>query len=127
MRPLAAALGLIGTVVALTGVWAHIVNWLVLLGVVVPPIGAVLIVDYVLTRRREPERARVRPIAFAAWGIGAVAAGLAHYHLPGSVGRGDRIRHRRRRARRSHRTTAGRGAHARAVVCRRLRRRGEFR
>ncbi|WP_433672695.1 purine-cytosine permease family protein [Nocardia sp. CA-136227] len=85
MRPLAVALGLIGTVVALTGVWTHIVNWLVLLGVVVPPIGAVLIVDHLLARRREVARAGVRPIAFAAWGIGAVAAWLAHDHLPGSV------------------------------------------
>ncbi|WP_051178762.1 purine-cytosine permease family protein [Nocardia concava] len=85
MRPLAIALGALGTVVALTGVWAHITNWLVLLGVVVPPIGAVLIVDYVLARSRGAVPAPVRPVAFAAWGIGAVAAGLAHYHLPGSV------------------------------------------
>ncbi|MFE3259048.1 cytosine permease [Nocardia sp. NPDC059091] len=85
MRPLAVALGLIGTVVALTGIWAHIVNWLVLLGVVVPPIGAVLIVDHLLARRRTVAGAPVRPVAFAAWGIGAVAAGIAHYQLPGSV------------------------------------------
>ncbi|MGW4249715.1 purine-cytosine permease family protein, partial [Nocardia sp. NPDC004722] len=85
MRPLAVTLGLIGTVLALTGVWAHITNWLVLLGVVVPPIGAVLIVDHLLAGRRIAATAPVRPIAFAAWGLGAIAAAIAHYHLPGSV------------------------------------------
>lgn len=74
-------LGLVGTVIAPTGVWGHIVNWLELLGVIVPPIGAVLIVHRLLGRGREGTAAEFRPTAFAAWLIGAVAAAVAHYEL----------------------------------------------
>ncbi|RMI35493.1 purine-cytosine permease family protein [Nocardia stercoris] len=86
MRALALLLGAVGTFVALTGIWSHIVNWLELLGVIVPPIGAVLIIGQLLSERTKPlVVAGVAPIAFAAWAIGALAAAIAHYHLPGSV------------------------------------------
>lgn len=86
MRTLAVVLGAAGAFVALTGIWSHIVNWLQLLGVIVPPIGAVLIVGNVLAKRAKPLIvAGVQPIAFAAWTIGALAAAVAHYQLPGSV------------------------------------------
>ncbi|MCU1645123.1 MAG: cytosine permease [Nocardia sp.] len=86
MRTLAVLLGTVGAFVALTGIWSHIVNWLQLLGVIVPPIGAVLIVGQVLSKRVKPlVVAGVQPIAFAAWAIGALAAAIAHYQLPGSV------------------------------------------
>ncbi|WP_327144161.1 purine-cytosine permease family protein [Nocardia sp. NBC_01327] len=86
MRTLAVLLGTVGSFVALTGIWSHIVNWLQLLGVIVPPIGAVLIVGQLLSKRARPlVIAGVQPIAFAAWAIGALAAAVAHYQLPGSV------------------------------------------
>ncbi|MET9487690.1 cytosine permease [Nocardia sp. NPDC006630] len=86
MRTLAVLLGAVGSFVALTGIWSHIVNWLQLLGVIVPPIGAVLIVGQLLSKRVRPlVVAGVQPIAFAAWAIGALAAAVAHYQLPGSV------------------------------------------
>ncbi|MFE9252550.1 purine-cytosine permease family protein [Streptomyces sp. NPDC007088] len=86
MRPLAVVLGLLGLLAALTGVWDAFLDWLNLLGVFVPPIGAVLVVDQI--RRRRSARAvptGFRTSAFVAWAAGATAAGLAHYLLPGAV------------------------------------------
>ncbi|MBO1332768.1 cytosine permease [Streptomyces sp. VRA16 Mangrove soil] len=86
MRPLALGLGVLGLLFALTGVWGHFVDWLNLLGVFVPPIGAVLITDQYLRRRGRTGEARdVRWSALGAWAAGALVAGLAHYLLPGSV------------------------------------------
>ena len=49
MRVLAIALGVIGIVVAAGNVWAFFIQWLTLLGILVPPIGAIILVDqYVL-------------------------------------------------------------------------------
>lgn len=79
MRTLTVILGVIGLAAALAGVWSHFADWLNLLGVFVPPIGAVIIVDQVLQRRshlRAPRVWRVQP--FAAWAVGTSAA-LAVY------------------------------------------------
>ncbi|MGC4990072.1 purine-cytosine permease family protein [Nocardia salmonicida] len=86
MRGMALALGGVGTIIALTGVWSRIVDWLMLLGVFVPPIGAVLLADHLLRNRRGYSAlVDIRWSAFAAWALGATAAGIAHYRLPGSV------------------------------------------
>ncbi|MEO3753249.1 cytosine permease [Streptomyces sp. B6B3] len=86
MRRLVPVIGALGLVVALAGVWEHFETWLTLLGVFVPPIGAVIIVDQLPSRRRAREgRARghgVRPGAMAAWAGGAGLATLVHYQGP---------------------------------------------
>ena len=84
MRILTLILGVIGVVVALLGAWSLFVNWLVLLGVLVPPLGAVLIADQVILRKRNAGRAeaRVRPSAFVAWAAGAGVALLTHLFVP---------------------------------------------
>lgn len=85
MRVVTLVLGVVGVVVAVLGVWSHFVSWLALLGVVVPPIGAVLIADQIFLARRNagrPEQ-KLRATAFLAWGIGAGAALLAHYYAKG--------------------------------------------
>jgi cytosine permease len=84
MRILTLILGVIGVVVALLGAWSLFVNWLVLLGVLVPPLGAVLIADQVILRKRNLGRpeARVRPSAFIAWAAGAGVALLTHLFVP---------------------------------------------
>ncbi|MET9266404.1 cytosine permease [Amycolatopsis sp. NPDC004079] len=84
MRILTLVLGVLGVVVALLGAWNYFVNWLSVLGVLVPPLGAVLIADQVLLRRRTAGRAetRFRPTAFLAWAIGAAAALLVHLVAP---------------------------------------------
>ncbi|MFD6821288.1 cytosine permease [Streptomyces sp. NPDC059759] len=87
MRPLALLLGAVGLVAALSGIWAHFVDWLNLLGIFVPPIGAVLITDQLLLRRRTAPRspAAYRLPALASWALGAGAATVAHYLVPGTV------------------------------------------
>ncbi|MCY1543823.1 Cytosine permease [compost metagenome] len=79
MRSCAIVLGVIGTAIAAANVWAYFIPWLSLLGIIVPPIGAILIVDLLVLRRdaRADVNWRARP--FIAWGIGAaVAFGVDH-------------------------------------------------
>ncbi|KAA0090836.1 cytosine permease [Mycolicibacterium sp. P1-18] len=85
MRPIAIGLGVVGLVVAATGVWAYFLDWLNLLGIFVPPIGAVLIVDQLVLRRVDAGLIAYRPTAFAGWILGAAAATASHYLMPGSV------------------------------------------
>lgn len=83
MRPMTIGLGIIGLVAALAGVWSHFADWLNLLGVFVPPIGAVLIVDQVIQRRalnRAPRAWRIQP--FIAWAIGSAGALLVFFLAP---------------------------------------------
>ena len=84
MRILTLALGVIGVVVALLGAWNYFVNWLSILGVLVPPLGAVLIADQIVLRGRLAGRTerRFRPTAFAAWAVGAGAALVVHLVAP---------------------------------------------
>jgi cytosine permease len=83
MRLMTIVLGAIGTVAALAGVWSYFLDWLNILGVFVPPIGAVILADYAL-RRDTAWRAApaVRWTAFVAWAAGAVAAGIVHFQAP---------------------------------------------
>lgn len=85
MRPVAVLLGIVGAAVALTGVWAHFVEWLNLLGIFVPPIGAIMIVDQLVLRRSASAATRFRASAFIAWILGAGVATLSHYFVRGSV------------------------------------------
>jgi cytosine permease len=84
MRLLAVILGVIGVAVAVAGVWTLFAAWLNILGIFVPPIGAVLITDQILLRRRAEGRSPVpvRPTAFLAWLAGAGAAAIVHYTAP---------------------------------------------
>jgi cytosine permease len=84
MRLLTVVLGVIGVIAAVAGVWTLFADWLNILGVFVPPIGAVLITDQVLLRSRSADRpsASFRVAAFAAWAVGAVVAALVHFTAP---------------------------------------------
>jgi len=84
MRLLTIVLGVIGVIAAVAGVWTLFADWLNILGVFVPPIGAVLITDQLLLRRQAAHRAATtfRPTAFAAWAVGAVVAGVVHFTAP---------------------------------------------
>ncbi len=74
MRVMAVILGAIGIVVAAGNVWAFFIQWLSLLGILVPPIGAVILVDQYLIRPNAQIDADWRPEAFIAWAIGSVCA-----------------------------------------------------
>ncbi|MEV0083981.1 cytosine permease [Saccharopolyspora sp. NPDC050642] len=84
MRLLTLVLGVIGVIVALLGAWDYFVNWLSILGVLVPPLGAVLIADQIILRGRLAGRAetRFRQTAFIAWAAGAAVALLVHVVAP---------------------------------------------
>lgn len=84
MRLLTLILGVIGVIVAVLGAWQFFANWLALLGVLVPPLGAVLIADQIILARRNagrPEK-RFRVSALIAWAIGAGFALISHFFAP---------------------------------------------
>ncbi|MCL9650339.1 cytosine permease [Pantoea agglomerans] len=84
MRLWTLILGAIGGVLALAGVWSYFLEWLSLLGIVVPPFGAVMIVDLIFMARISEQRPaqRFRGNAFAAWAIGSLCAVIAHVAFP---------------------------------------------
>jgi cytosine permease len=88
--PVALAWGLVGTVIAAAGVWSQFTNWLILLGVIVPPIGAVLLTDHLVLRRgqRAAEAFSLTGLPayqaapVVAWAVGAGAALGSHFAAP---------------------------------------------
>lgn len=82
MRSVAIILGIIGTILALSGAWNHFITWLNVLGVIVPPIGAVIIADQLILRKGADISESMRYGAFAAWGIGALAGLLTEFYAP---------------------------------------------
>ncbi|KGT91183.1 purine-cytosine permease family protein [Enterobacter cancerogenus] len=84
MRVWTLILGAIGGALALAGVWSYFLEWLSLLGIVVPPFGAVMIVDLIFMAKISEQRKtrRLRGSAFAAWVIGSLCAVIAHIEFP---------------------------------------------
>jgi cytosine permease len=84
MRFLTLVLGAVGTLLALAGVWNLFLDWLNLLGIVVPPLGAIIIVDQLVLRRSRLAEAvpAWRPTAFVAWAVAAAAALLVNGLAP---------------------------------------------
>jgi len=60
--------------VAAGNIWAFFIQWLSLLGVLVPPIGAIILVDQYIVRPGTKIAADYRPMAFIAWAIGSAVA-----------------------------------------------------
>jgi len=80
MRQLTIVLGTVGIVAAVAGIWSYFATWLNILGVLVPPIGVIIILDQlVFAARRGAAGAGLYWKPFAAWAIGATAALAAHY------------------------------------------------
>jgi cytosine permease len=89
MRRLTLVLGAVGVLLAVAGIWSYFEQWLNLLGVIVPPIGIVLILDQlVLPRFGVGSRVSGAPSValrwepFASWAAGSAAALLAHRFAP---------------------------------------------
>lgn len=74
MRLFALVLGVIGIIVAAANVWEFFIQWLTLLGILVPPIGAITIVDQFFLRPTAKVDSGWRPVAFAAWIAGSAVA-----------------------------------------------------
>lgn len=84
MRPTTLVLGIIGTIIAALGVWHYFFNWLNILGVIVPPIGAIIIVDQLFIRNTSnnivSKGARWQP--FLAWAIASGCALWSNMYRP---------------------------------------------
>lgn len=86
MRVLVVGLGVLAGIAAVAGIWNHLLDWLNLLGVFVPPLGGVMIAAALCgafatgTANQEPTSINVR--SAVAYAIGGVAGGLAHYLVP---------------------------------------------
>ena len=74
MRLFAVGLAAVGIVIAAANVWALFIPWLSLLGILVPPIGAVMIADLYFVRPGADIVADWRPKAFIAWAAGSLVA-----------------------------------------------------
>jgi cytosine permease len=82
MRTAAVILAAVGIAVAAANVWALFIPWLSLLGIIVPPIGAIVIVDLYLARPGAEIDREWRAQAFAAWAIGSVVAYIVEKQVP---------------------------------------------
>lgn len=82
MRVCSIVLGVIGTCIAAANVWALFIPWLSLLGIIVPPIGAVMIMDLLILRNRSTHEADWRVAPFAAWLVGSVVAFWVEKQVP---------------------------------------------
>ncbi len=83
MRLMAVVLGAIGIVVAASNVWAFFIQWLSLLGIIVPPIGAIIIIDQYVKRRGAEIDTDWRPLTFIAWAAGSIVAFVVEHSMPG--------------------------------------------
>lgn len=82
MRQLTIVLGVVGISAAVAGIWSYFAAWLNILGVLVPPIGVVIILDQLVLADRRAVAAGVHWKPFAAWGTGAAAALATHFWAP---------------------------------------------
>lgn len=82
MRLMAVILGFIGIVIAAGNVWAYFIQWLSLLGVLVPPIGAIILVDQYIRRPGADITSDWRGSAFIAWAAGSMVALFVNFNAP---------------------------------------------
>ncbi len=88
-------IGIVSTLLSLLGILDHLIGFLVLLGVAIPPVAAIMIVDYYLLRRdrevlalarrtgRLPTQVeRLNPVALIAWALGSGGALLPGIGIP---------------------------------------------
>jgi len=85
------SIGIIGTAIALVPAQTYLINFLVLLGVTIPPIGAIYIVEAMFVRRFSmnigdlQNEGAVNYSAFMAWGLAALAGYLSESGIFGIV------------------------------------------
>lgn len=85
MRSTATVLGIIGTIIAISGIWAYFDKWLIMLGVIIPSIGAIIIVDQFIVRKGASiasASSLYNSKAFVAWAIGAVSGIITEVYIP---------------------------------------------
>jgi cytosine permease len=79
--------GALGTILALFGILGQFMNWLVVLGVTVPPIGAVLAIDFLLFRSDQyrydnlEKQPSVQIFSLISWAAGTAVGFLTFYKV----------------------------------------------
>lgn len=79
-RPFVLFCGAFGFLIAISGAYDYVSNWMAALGILIPPLGGVILGDYYLVRKRrlptleEARKVNYRPAALAAYGLGVLAA-----------------------------------------------------
>lgn len=82
MRLLAIILGVLGIVIAAGNVWAFFIQWLSLLGIVVPPIGMILLVEAYIFKNSDATEKAWRSTPFISWAIGSAAGFVVEFSMP---------------------------------------------
>ena len=82
MRLLAVVLGVLGIVIAAGNVWAFFIQWLSLLGIVVPPIGMILLVEAYILKSAGTVQKEWRSKPFISWAIGAAVGFVVEFYAP---------------------------------------------
>lgn len=80
MRILAIILGAIGIIIAATNVWAYFIEWLTILGILVPPIGGIILVDQYILKNNLDRFSDWHTPAFVAWAAGSIAGLLIEFN-----------------------------------------------
>jgi cytosine permease len=80
--------GIVGTVLSALGILTHFVNFLTILGVAIPPVAAIIVVDYFVlkTHRRELAASRGSSSGLPAWCPDWNAAGWVAWIAGGLIG-----------------------------------------
>lgn len=76
-------IGIIGTIIAIAGIWDLFPYWLNLLGIMIPPAGVIMILDLFIFRKQQSEKAvdwRLAP--FITWGIASVISFFIYLVIP---------------------------------------------
>ncbi|MBX6354005.1 MAG: cytosine permease [Thermoflavifilum sp.] len=87
--------GILGTVLSVLGILTHFEGFLTVLGVAIPPVGAILLTEYFVVRRFEPALRETRetgtlpptyeawnPLTLVAWAAGFAAGQWLHWGIP---------------------------------------------
>ena len=79
--------GALGTILALMGILSHLVNWIMILGVTIPPIGAVIAVDFLLFKGSSytydtiDKLPSFRVLSYISWAAGTLVGFLTYYKV----------------------------------------------
>lgn len=86
MRAITVIIGVIGIIIAISGIWNVFVDWLVLLGVIVPPIGTILIMDQFILRRKSNDQSNQeknwKALPFITWVLASAISLFLNFYAP---------------------------------------------
>ena len=101
-RWIASVFGIIGTLIAMTNAWEYFIDWLNFLGIIIPPVGAVILADHMLPWTRHAGHdpfdlkgiSVLRPAPFIAWACGSARRAVPELQRAGILNRDLRLPHR---------------------------------